>query len=515
MAELLEHISVTDNHYHGWDYPLYWGWYWDLGIFSTSFGGTWTWHPDIQTYDPVTKTGGLKRATVFTAQSRHTVTSVKLAIASFQDWVGENIANCNVVQTAGTIYFEIKAVDGDNHPIGDALASATIDGETIPKVQLGEERAFPVDFALTEIPLSGDLILEKNAKYALIIWNDGLEEVTWYTNYSQMTYKTSWLFSGGADNWQNSQWYSPCFEIWGVPLLKKPTDPTPEHEEEDVVSPEPGDPITPELPLPEDATVDVALDLEKVRFKQGGGATGYKIYHNFANAGSLVLAATITATDATNPTVGTQEEYLLTTELLGETLYSWRVDATAGSETVTGDVWTFTTLRLPEKATLVSPPSDTDLIFYPDVPGSTPLVWADPGATDVNRATQYRLYFGHTSLFLGSWESLKETYEGGKVVPRIEVTASAKEVNYGNYYTAGSNYSWRIDSYNSAGKTIGDVWEFDVKKIDWPPDEDDDDDEEGGDDEGDGTGDITVAGGGRHGSYLIVVTHKKVYIRRA
>ena len=159
---------------------------------------------------------------------------------------------------------------------------------------------------------------------------------------------------------------------------------------------------------------------------------------------------------------------------------------------------------LPEKPDCVTPASGTL-----NVQGSAGLEWVDPGKLEPNYTEGFRLFFGHTSMSL--------VQIGGNMTA-AQVTATAKQVNNDNYYTAGSNYAWRVDAFNDNGTTTGDVWTFNVfwedsggDGGDRPPNTDGDTDP----DAVDYNGDITTAGGGRHTSYLVAVSHKTIYIRQA
>ncbi len=167
---------------------------------------------------------------------------------------------------------------------------------------------------------------------------------------------------------------------------------------------------------------------------------------------------------------------------------------------------TFSTAALPEKPENVTPSDEAS-----NVVGSAGLEWLDPGAEESNAATSFDVYFGHTSI------SLSLVAEG---LTAEQVTRTAQQVNT-SFYAAGSNYAWRVDATNEAGTTTGDVWTFDVLLRGSFNDDDDDNRPENendvpGDDSGADDGvDITTAGGGRHGTYLLAVGHKTVYFRRA
>jgi len=159
----------------------------------------------------------------------------------------------------------------------------------------------------------------------------------------------------------------------------------------------------------------------------------------------------------------------------------------------------------PEKPDFVTPVDEAE-----DVEGSAGLEWLDPGAEQDNKADGFDLYFGSGSGSLGL------VAEG---LTAEQVTAFAKQVNDGQYYSAGASYQWRVDAFNYAGTTTGDIWTFSVAiqpsfDPDRPTDPEDptnlDPDGRLIDDY-----DLTISGGGRHSRYLVVVGHKTVYIKKA
>ena len=161
----------------------------------------------------------------------------------------------------------------------------------------------------------------------------------------------------------------------------------------------------------------------------------------------------------------------------------------------------------PEKPENVTPADAAE-----DVEGSAGLEWLDPGAEELNAATGFDLYFGSSAGSLGLVAS---------GLTAEQVTATAKQVN-DRYYSAGASYAWRVDAFNDAGTTTGDVWTFDV--ISYPsfdPDREKDPEDPEDPDNIDPDGrlvdddDFTISGGGRHSRYLVEVGHKTVYIKKA
>ena len=164
-------------------------------------------------------------------------------------------------------------------------------------------------------------------------------------------------------------------------------------------------------------------------------------------------------------------------------------------------------LLLPEKPTCITPDNEEEAVA-----GNAHLEWHDPGEDAPNYAKGYDVYFGTSPSDLHKIDTQDDKDLGNNTSRPYNTPDSG----FVNYYTAGETYYWRIDAWNDAGTTTGDVWHFKVFKFSSVDDDrPDNPDGEGDDGSGDYNGDITVAGGGRHGSYLIVVDHKRIYVRRA
>lgn len=93
-------------------------------------------------------------------------------------------------------------------------------------------------------------------------------------------------------------------------------------------------------PTPTDAAADVTLDQETITWEDGGGADTYDVYYG-ESGGSLVKVSSEqagTSFTISGITSGSPFDYIISR--------SWRIDSTNVQGTTTGDVWSFTTIRL-------------------------------------------------------------------------------------------------------------------------------------------------------------------------
>jgi len=123
----------------------------------------------------------------------------------------------------------------------------------------------------------------------------------------------------------------------------------------------------------------------------------------------------------------------------------WRVDAINDGGSTTGDEWNFD--ARPGKATNPLPPNEAvDVTLDQDV-----ISW-DAGAV----ATSYDVYYGETddlSLLSGEYGDVSYVISG---------------IDYGSPFDYDIERSWRINSVNQFGITVGDVWIFSTIKFDPP-----------------------------------------------
>jgi len=163
-----------------------------------------------------------------------------------------------------------------------------------------------------------------------------------------------------------------------------------------------------------------------LRWENGGGATSYKVYFGTKTAlGSKELQGTTTNTFFQSP------------KLNYATKYYWRVDSVNSSGTTTGTVWSFNTmaaLPLPGKATNPVPANGAV-----NQPLNATLSW-----TAATGATSYDVYLSTSSKLISKQK-----------VATVSNTSYAPAA-----LVIQTNYFWRIDSRNSRGITVGDVWRF-------------------------------------------------------
>ncbi len=168
-----------------------------------------------------------------------------------------------------------------------------------------------------------------------------------------------------------------------------------------------------------------------VSWVDGGGAATYTIRMDPGDTPYNVVSLSQTGTSYTIPEADISR--------YKDNIISWRVDAEAGGETVTGDVWTFD--PRPAKATTPSPTngaSNTALNL-------TTLSWVKDAYTD-------------TSEVNCSWS--------GSVSPFSTSSNSIALANYTPLYMDrlgySNTYTWSVDTTNEWGTTDGDDWTFDT-----------------------------------------------------
>jgi hypothetical protein len=168
-----------------------------------------------------------------------------------------------------------------------------------------------------------------------------------------------------------------------------------------------------------------------VSWVNGGGAETYTVRMDSGGTPYNVVSLSQTGTSYTIPEADISR--------YKDNIISWRVDAEAGGETVTGDVWTFD--PRPAKATTPSPTngaSNTALNL-------TTLSWVKDAYTD-------------TSEVNCSWS--------GSVSPFSTSSNSIALANYTPLYMDrlgySNTYTWSVDTTNEWGTTDGDDWTFDT-----------------------------------------------------
>jgi hypothetical protein len=177
-------------------------------------------------------------------------------------------------------------------------------------------------------------------------------------------------------------------------------------------------------PSPTIGATNQSIDID-LSWINGGGATSYVVFLGTDPSpdDGEFLGNTFTA--SYDP--GT---------LAYNTIYYWRIDAENEAGTTTGTVWHFTTKELTSPSQATDPLPDNGAINQPVNVGPS---WLDGGG-----ATSYDIYFGTDS------SPDAGEYKGNITFNNFEPGTLA-------YNTT---YYWRIDSKNSAGTTIGVIWQF-------------------------------------------------------
>lgn len=206
-------------------------------------------------------------------------------------------------------------------PTGSILASSTFDGNELSTWNTGNKPNDEIYFQFNS-PAS----VTAGTMYVLTVKADDSGAAL------NIKLSTSNLYASGssAQSYDSGSTWSinaGSYDLWfkEYSVLAKPTDPTPSS---------PGTGIDNMIARPK----------SKLTFKNGGGAEGYFLYHNFGG-GALQYIATYIATGFS---VGDLETIVINwpisslSRLNNGGTYKWRVDPYAGLDTVIGDEWTFT-----------------------------------------------------------------------------------------------------------------------------------------------------------------------------
>jgi hypothetical protein len=170
-------------------------------------------------------------------------------------------------------------------------------------------------------------------------------------------------------------------------------------------------------PDPANGATGVAL-APTLTWNAANGADGYTVYFGTSQTPGLVD--------------NTINLFYVPGTLLEGTTYYWRVDAYNGDGVTDGTLWHFTTCIMPSKAT--GPDPENGAV---DVPVDCLLRWNSSTNCD-----GYVVYFGNSSTALDNV---------GVVAFNIYMPPTLKR---------NTRYYWRVDAYNGAGVTTGDLWTF-------------------------------------------------------
>ena len=171
----------------------------------------------------------------------------------------------------------------------------------------------------------------------------------------------------------------------------------------------------------------------RLEWRNGGGATYYEVF--------LGTSETLRAGDYIAGVMGTAYD---AKDLLPHQTYYWRVDAKSSWGTAPGEVWRFTTGSRPAPNKAINPsPANYSLSVAPQ----TSLQWQNGGG-----AVGYKVYFGP-----------------GQTVTESQYRGYVESAYYSPGIMAPNQvYTWRIDSKNETGVTVGDVWKFQTATVGTP-----------------------------------------------
>ena len=175
-------------------------------------------------------------------------------------------------------------------------------------------------------------------------------------------------------------------------------------------------------PSPADGATEI--NPGEVIFDWTGNAEAYNFYLG-TDPDNLALEAE-----------GLTEATFTMTALSHETTYFWRIDPVAGTETRTGEVWSFTTREPVDKASAPSPADGAGDVEPVDLV----LSWT-------GNAALYNVYFG---------------------ADENDLELVAEGLTEASYHTSGlayaSTYYWRVDATTGAETSTGDVWSFSTRE---------------------------------------------------
>jgi hypothetical protein len=177
-------------------------------------------------------------------------------------------------------------------------------------------------------------------------------------------------------------------------------------------------PGTASNPSPTDFATGV-LPTATLSWTAADGATSHDVYFGTTNPPASVGNQTATS-------------YVPASSLTAGATYFWRIDERNSAGAVTGTVWQFTVLALPEAASNPTPANNST-----NVSVDTMLSW-----NEGNTARFADVYFGTTNP-----PTLVET-------DFQETSFPARSLQHDMVYY------WRVDTKNAAGITTGPVWQF-------------------------------------------------------
>ena len=195
---------------------------------------------------------------------------------------------------------------------------------------------------------------------------------------------------------------------------------------EDVIASDVNDPPAPAtVPIPADATLEVASGTVEMSWTRNERTTSFDVY-----VGTSRELGTIDFQ-------GNVAEPTFTAALAPGATYYWRIDARGSAGMTRGAVWSFNTSGSTQAP--VAPTNPRPAHGAVGVPLDVSLSWDSGG-----RATSYDVFLGRAATLQAS-DLLR--------------TTATRNLQPGSL-VAGTRYYWRVDAKNGVGSTPSDTWSF-------------------------------------------------------
>lgn len=294
------------------------------------------------------------------------------------------------------------------------LRSGAIDGALVTEAVYDRTTLTEETHVFAEFNPAGTPNVSSGTNYYLIlkdpagtysIYNDPVYEYDYVQWRANPATSVPCLQHNSISGWTAAGTKRLIFQLWAdMVAASKPTDPTPEH-----------------------TSTGVDFSDLTLSWEDGGGSDTYDVYIGPSGDMSRVSLAQ----------AGTSFVVDISDVPLNQVIY-WRVDATNGAGTTTGDIWNFD--ARPVKATT---PAPTDAAEDVTLDQET-TTWEDGG-----NSTSYNVYYGDTS---GDLTLASEGQE--------DLSFTVNGITLGSPYDYIITRYWRIDSINAFGTTTGDEWSF-------------------------------------------------------
>jgi hypothetical protein len=302
-----------------------------------------------------------------------------------------------------TVYCDIYAADGSDFPTGGSLGQASIASSSLNTYPSWSDPVFTFNPVVT---------LAASTQYCFVLSTSSGSYDTDYIYIGATLgnpYANGLMAGYAAPDWVDQSSFDISAVIRSPDLPSKPINPT-----------------------PADDTAEVDFSSLQLSWEDGGDADTYNVYIGKTGDVDLVSSAQVGTTYTT-----TLEELALIfgAEPINQKIY-WRVDATNGAGTTTGDEWNFD--PRPGKVDTPIPAHEASGITLDD----TIVSWDEPSIN----TDSYNVYYGTLSGFL----SLKESGV-------TDLFCTLQEVPWPNY---GYARYWKVNAVNDYGTTTGDEWYF-------------------------------------------------------